>query len=69
MTAANRSATLAGSIPAARNASTSLTLIAVTSASVSTRRVVRSQTISGAATRADGAMFAANRSALTASWR
>ena len=50
MTAANSLATSVGSMPAALSASTSLILIAVTSSSVSTRRVVRSQTSSGTPT-------------------
>ncbi len=48
---------------AARSASVSLILIAVTSDSVSTRRVDRSHTISGAATRGSSAKFSRNRSA------
>ena len=69
MTVANSAATAVGSMPAARSASRSLILIAVTSASVSTRRVVRSHTTSGASTRGSPAKFAANRSALRASCR
>ncbi len=69
MTSANTSATSAGSMPAARRASVSLILIAVTSESVSTRRVDRSQTISGALTRGSPAKFSRKRSALAASCR
>ena len=69
MTVANCLATAFGSMPAASRASRSLILMAVTSARVSTRRVVRSQTTSGAATRGSPAKAAANRSALDASCR
>ena len=69
ITSAKVCATSVGSIPAARSAATSFTLIAVTSDRVSTRRVVRSHTTVGPATRAPSANSSPNRSADTPSWR
>ncbi len=69
ITAAKTGATSTGSMPAARRASASVILIAVTSCSVSTRRVVRSQTTSGTATRSSPATSSANRTQLAASCR
>ncbi len=63
MTAAKTGATSAGSMPAARSASASVILMAVTSSRVSTRRVQRSQTTAGTATRSSPAKSAAKRSA------
>ena len=69
MIAANCAATSDGSMPAASRPARSLILIALTSESVRTRRVVRSHTISGTETRGSSAKYWAKRSALAASWR
>ncbi len=69
ITAANTGATSTGSMPAAMSPAWSVILIAVTSSSVSTRRVLRSQTISGTATRSSAANISWKRAELRASCR
>ncbi len=69
ITEAKTGATFAGSMPAARSATASVILIAVTSSSTSTRRVLHSQATPGASTRSSSAKSAAKRSAFAASCR
>ena len=69
ITSAKADATSEGSMPAERSAAVSVILIAVTSSSVSTRRVVRSQATVGTRTLSFLAKFSANRSEFAPSCR